>query len=613
MSGRKIKEMSARQKLRKFTSQLSELEVILYIEDTIWKNVTTKFPFLSCIGLWYTCISSHYRNIFYAISIFALAVSVFIVNDIIANILIDILTIVVLCLMFFDMNYLVFTKLWTRFEMYYKMANVAIGIAAHKILSFNGYNQFTCNSCGDIDISNGINHEYLNLLKMHTYLSVVSNVCIMCLLSFADGYWMRTRLKITALVGAIGYYCYVYYIVYFQVFYDDNNDKEFRIAIFGKDYNSLQSVAATSLFSVIVFATRQLYFIVMKPKTLALVPTVVQFQDISVFADNYHSGYSINSINGSEIRNDINRGHRVSTVSSVVSVSQTRFFVEIEKKETILYKILLQCCCTCCCGGGMNEISVIKIRNIMYNKWWWLFSLLYFIFYFTLAAITNHKFAGWIDLIFNVIQMILIILAILNVNFLSFQYSLRSFVFWWKMQDVIVLTVLEVMVDYQNKSSQFSLKYNDIAVAWLISIPYVFVPVFVVMLISMIFGVFIHSRIKIFIIVLAIAFFIRTAFVLWIDDDEVDFIIYSYQLDCNSTIIAKAVDIIVWFIVQLIDQIRYNNAVIVSGKVKAIWVNDKNEQDKNEKLIDDDNHVNEAIDMDSFVLMTEKSNNLGLG
>ena len=92
--------------------------------------------------------------------------------------------------------------------------------------------------------------------------------------------------------------------------------------------------------------------------------------------------------------------------------------------------------------------------------------------------------------------MILIISAVLNVNFLSLEYSLRSFVFWWKMQHAIVLTALEVIVDYKNNSTQFSLKYNDIVIAWLISILSVFVSVLAVMLISMIFGVlntvFIH-------------------------------------------------------------------------------------------------------------------------
>ena len=72
----------------------------------------------------------------------------------------------------------------------------------------------------------------------------------------------------------------------------------------------------------------------------------------------------------------------------------------------------------------------------------------------------------------------------------------------------------------------------------------------------------------------------------------------KYKLSCKTIIMTKCFDIALWFLIQLIEQIRNKNDIDVSGKVKMLWIH-------NDSMIEHpiDNSVTTGTSNTEFILL----------
>ena len=367
------------------------------------------------------------------------------------------------------------------------------------------------------------------------------------------------------------------------------------------------------MFSVEIFVIRQLYFVVTKPDRLILIPTFVKFRVISSDSNYSNSNFNLNSNSNNNNNNNNNHVTIDNLNSNTMSQKKNDFFVEINRHGTSLYRLLTkinqsdQCTCLCCQMNINININALKISKLFDSYCVWIFIFVFLILYFIIVSITDYEIAGWLHLSMLVIATCMLIIVNLNINYLIVTYSLRSFVFWWKLQNCIILMLLEIAIDYENKVGKFSLQNNSLSEAYAMSVCNVIAPTLSFAGISMVFGTFVNIRLKILFIFLAMVYWAHGIVRIFIVDDENDVnisIVEGYSVSCKSTILAKTFDIILWYFVQLVDQIRFNNGICVSGKVKRKWIG---YDDYGNEYIYHHNDINNEF---GFVLIAEQSSTL---
>ena len=253
-------------------SQLRDLEVNLDVNNTVWKHIVARIPFLYNFGCCYNKISSYHRHIIYVVIIVVCATIACICNDLVASLIIDCLFLIFLIVILLDCNYFIMCKGLTKFDVYYKAINICIAMIAFRLSTNLGKEEYTCllNNC-----------LVPWILEIHSILGVTNNTLTTILVSLMDGYNMSAKLKITSLICAVIYFTYLLFLVYFDTTTTTTTLKNDYIRLFGINYESLHSITVSALLSVIVFMLRQLYFVVRSPNKLILIPNYVAFKDIN--------------------------------------------------------------------------------------------------------------------------------------------------------------------------------------------------------------------------------------------------------------------------------------------------------------------------------------------
>ena len=595
-------------------AQLEDFELCLDAKARIITKIHEKCPTLSCNvnSISNRChMSRNTRNIIYVCGLFSLTIIAVISSNIIVNTVIDILYTSLLILFFFELNYFVFLQGIKRFDVYYKVINVGIAITLFKFLTNFDESKFGCTL-----------HNYDLACRIDASFLVINNMISLFLLSLLDGYWFHHYLKILCLCVGIGYYTYCYINIYTL---NNDSSKDDMIEIFGENYDNLHSIALTSMFSVIIFMIRQLYFVITKPNKLILTQTFVKFKVVKIFSDNLISQTELSSSDHatesekSEYKQNVNNITHIHNTDLKPNKNKNRnrnrnrnrnkFSVTINRYETTLYRLLnkINKCTSTHCDNDKNTnicSNALKISQFLDSHYVWIFVFLFLFLFFIIVSVTDYKLIGWLHLSMLVFVTLILILVNLNINYLIVKYSLRSFVFWWKLQDCIVLMLLELFIDCKNKIGKFSLENNSLSEAYAMSVFNVIAPALTFSAISMVFGTFMTIRLKLLFIFLAIVYWAHGVVRIFLIDDENDVnisFVDGYNVSCKSSIVAKTFDIILWFVVQLIDQIRFNNGICVSGKVKRKWIG--YDSFGNEYIY----HRNDINNEFGFVLLAEQS------
>lgn len=593
----------AKKQFKNLRSQIRDFEVKLNVDDTLWRHLITKQWCLCVLSCWYDRVTSRTRNIYYVIFLFILAlVAMFSDKILIINFITGILVVIFLTIVILDVNYFIFLRSIKNFDVYYKVINITIAEICRKLLTQFGQNEY------DIDRNLYTHESYHTLTLVHGIVAIVGSAFIVFALSIIDGYWVNLYLKRGAIITAILWYGYMSKLVFYNDYVVNNGTDNDTINLFGQKYKSLRSVALSSLSSLIIFLLRQLFYTIRKPTKLLLVPihatfdhSQSEFPEAHIQSDMSHAHASELTLNSNLFEHQngdhdgsVNIIHSTNNVSVQSFTQQHKFCIQVDKRQTLLYILLVR-------FWNMNVARANMISNAANSVCVWIFCFGYSLLLFVLVMFTNHRIIGWLQITLNLIQLLTVLVTVFNANILVFEYSLSSFSFWWKVQDVLILAVLEVVMDLKNKNAEFSLNNNSLTEAYIIATINFLIPFSVVWILSMTFGVFIKLHFKAMFLILAIIYWTKTALRIFFFDNEKDVTIDMFSserfaIDCKSTILSKSFDIVVWLTVLLINQIRVGDGIIILGKVDKQWIkyklgSQKQESDDTINVWDDNNYI----------------------
>ena len=570
------------------TSSISlrhDLEVLANIKDTMYNS-------LCCVGNDRVRIINHtHRYRLYVIITLILILIGIVVNDVIVLIISDALFVLLLILLFLECNKMIFIQGIKTFDVYYKVLNIAIARLTFILMTDFEQESLSCAICSGDNVAS-------NIRITHGIFSVFISSLGMLLLSLIDGYQMNLKIKVTFVLASILYFIYLFCVIYFGYNINNTSSSIKNTSAFKlMNYSSLHAISSTTIINAIIFLTRQLYFIISKPNKLILVSTYVTYKLIRghhiAINDSGNDDYD-NTDTDVELQNsdlaDLASDHSMSSsitkkesdaiiIDTIKQSDKTVSVANIDESETILNHLLLTLIADTNDAHSQSKAKAIAVSNFFNSRAMWGFYFGYILLYFVLIVIfgiTNHS--EWLHVSVLFIGIIVLILAHLNINYQIGIYFLKSFLFWWKLQDCVVLLILETITDNLNKMSEFSPENKNGDSTKSYSTAIYFIAVFSVMYslvglsaISMANGAFVHLYFKIIFIILAIAYWINST-IRMIDENTVYVNIFDIKYDLKTTIISKATDIIFWLIVQLINQIQFANGILVTGKVSIRWI-----------------------------------------
>lgn len=329
-------------------------------------------------------------------------------------------------------------------------------------------------------------------------------------------------------------------------------------------YNDIASIYVNRHTSTNVSILRLPTAMVPSPSITSITPSV-----------NFENDHGTCTIDDSNSNNDNNYNIEFSNNMNCTNCNDLeQLQLSMNENDTLLLHLLVKIV-------KLNIITAVNIVDLLNGKTTWIVSLIYFIFYFVLVfVIFNNNIYGSLQIYLQILQLLVIIPMFLNVNVCVFNwFCQRSFSFWWKLLNTIILLLLEFIFDYVNKLDKFdsNSKYTSISQAYCISIFNSIISIVAIGGISMIRGFFkINNLLKYICIILIIMYWAYAGVKVFVinTNDELNYIHFGiFIVNIKTTIMARVVDTIVWFIVQLFNQIKFSNGLIVTAVVKKKWIN----------------------------------------
>lgn len=379
---------------------------------------------------------------------------------------------------------------------------------------------------------------------------------------------MNHYTRIVTILIVLLYLCCNFYIsVYFN--YESLNSVGF---LFGHSFH-WHTIALSTMTNCIVFLISQCFAIIQKPTKLVFIPTFVPFNII-------YNHYSVATPNNSKYDN------RFTIVNNDKYSFNDTNTLEINENETLLY---VMCCRT-------DNDLFLKISYYLFSKPCFCVCGSYFIFLTIFCMMANIYKNMYVAIFLYVLVTIVITIAILSLNYQILKFITKKFMFWWKIQDACVFAIMEIFTAV--KASH----YGDSTLWCILLSIYAFNVVITVFAISSI-KAYVSSNnwkklniivINTIIVMPGIASFIYVA-IAWFINDSFDYVItvnskltnYSFEISCKTILIEKSIDLAIFFMSQLYDNIRYGsrmNGIQVKGEVERKWNKYKIDGDANSQL-----------------------------
>ena len=529
------------------------LEIELIEDETIWNE--------NCVTLrWLEHITNN-NNIRYGLYILVLLIMTVIGNTTISPVIclaFKSIESLVLITLFLECNQFIFKQSLQTFDTYYKTINFGLGTVAF-VIDFDFYRSgFPDNNSNDDA-----------LIVSGAIMTAVHNTLIMLMVSNVDGYCVHKYIRFGAICVVIIYSLVWYYATqYFS--YTSINAIGY---VFGYPFH-WHTLGSSCMTSALFFLGYQGFLAITKPDKLVFIPTFIPFNvkessinsninintntntpedDIGIIINANRDNYNYNS----NVNYNYNDNYD-DAISNASSIDYRVASLTIDRNNTCVSR------CGCHnnisrCLGSSRTFKIIIIYGILY--------------------IISVPFPN--TPIIYMISVILIpicaIIPIFTFNLTVLKFILRTFVFWWKIGDVIVYWIMYEIEFKHNKSEASSKKeiIIDIVFEGLSLIIFVCV-------ISSHKAIVKKFRYKKFffcaMIVFAILYFLSFAIrgfvstydrVININAFNSD---YVYIISCRTLLIEKACDLSLFLFSQLVSVMRFGfDGIQVTGYVTKKW------------------------------------------
>ena len=421
--------------------------------------------------------------------------------------------VIILLFVLFDCNLFVFKRALLAFQVYYKTINICIASVSIFIDYRFFEDGYSCNYNNCVTLSYTIG-----------ILSIFKSSLAMFVICISDGYKLNTYLKVLIILFALITYIYSYFsVLYFS--------KKGSFQVIGHIFNHpfhWHTLAVSTMSSAIIFLIVQCFFIIRYPNKLILIPTFIPFND-----------------------------------------KNSAIYINVDKKQTILYKLLYSI--------SINEDRILKICKYAHHTKLIYFCLLYVCIYITLLSMTNYHLAGNVLISIQIINNIAILIGTLAFNWVVTKHILKTFTFWWKIQDALNFVAAYYVVDYANKANVWSLNYATITQL------YIWAIFTCIGVIQTVFGVAsVKALIKLPVVVkcaiiLSTLWFLQVVIIRFFNNDEYYIIISEKNniiLSCRTVIIEKGFDICIFFMWQMYSHIIYGmDGIQFTGYVEIQFPN----------------------------------------
>ena len=258
------------------------------------------------------------------------------------------------------------------------------------------------------------------------------------------------------------------------------------------------------------------------------------------------------------------------SVSTMAQESCDQFNIAIDRNVTLLYALLYYAC------GIKDESKLTNICNTVHNVWFLWFLGLFVIGYLILNSIINLFDYGWVKVSFLTGCLISALIMISSMNYQIFCYQIATFVVWWKVWTAIQLYIGMTLMDKKNDENAWNENnqgYNIIQSYYDAIINFILVCFVTTISLSTIEAItflsmskWVRIIVRNLFIVLGIFYFGRWA----LEYGEIAkgnyFISLSIggqtdRFDMKHIVVLKAIDLLLWFSVQLVRQIRFQDTV----------------------------------------------------
>ena len=253
------------------------------------------------------------------------------------------------------------------------------------------------------------------------------------------------------------------------------------------------------------------------------------------------------------------------------------FVTKMDTTQTLLFMILFQL-------FGFSVMKSYKICQLL-THWKVLLVFIFFMFS-TLCYIVFFGYTSvpmWLNIILLTINNVGFALLFTNVNHDHLMYHVQTFVFWWRVQNVVLINVSLFLIRIHNKIEFFDVNKEeyDYSQAIVLSILIFTGYIVVTMNIMLAHGFpLVDEKLKYCLIIIFIFWYCYLAIIYYFNN-KYDYEILFFEkyfninliISCRTMVILKAFDMAVWFAAQLTDQIRFENGMPLYGKIEAKWIN----------------------------------------
>ena len=493
--------------------------------------------------------------------------------DLISTLLV--LIAIILCIM--KTNVYVIKQGLQSFIVYYKCFHVLIGlIAREKYYNFwtKSNNYTNVDGVGIMEITHGV------LICLTAFLGIFA-------ISIFDGFATRSnKIKRIVLLVAISFLIYFWIELYFNLYpsYILNTKQSFTINMFNTKHEYyLRSLALSSLFKTLVFTISQLSRNITIPNRINVIPLPVNIK-YTYLQEKVMANY--NNTPKTKVKNDnlpiarVNTGNTftdeiggIIAASNINSINESitsnasednNYSIEMATEMTLLFVILIKL-------FKLDHHKSLYISTMLSSQTSILLMLFMTVGCFASAFCFNYFDVVEMFVLIRIIQVFLMFLLLVNVNFTLFYYKFKSFELIWKLYDVCTLVVGIQIVTYTRHDITTGIGILNLICLAFIGMSYVVVS-------SMHQGYQIHKYSKFTLVIVFIVIIVFAGIFYYFGSKDRDVITVNnwfsddkISISARSYVISTAFDLVLWLSYQCYQMIHKPNVMYLVSKIKVNW------------------------------------------
>ena len=479
-----------------------------------------------------------------------------------------------------ECNILIFKQSLTSFGVYYKTINISIGIIADTF-NCDWYKEYYYRSSNSNDVNVDMNGLYIIGI-----LSTIKFTLAMGFISILDGYMAQKSLKIIIIIVFLSVVFISHFLVgiVFQSYRMNDISYIFNYPLHWGTVNT------SCINNATIFVLTQLYQSIRHPSKLIFIPTLIQLEEtqrqtkintISVdtcINTTANTDVDLGGITAlSDDNDDKDAYHLISTYTKATSIRKQSnnivteivlpYRLYINHKDRLYYSI-----CVC---NSINCINHERIVKCIFSRTLFWCILIHFAVAGSIWFIQDGKLNVYYEIVVLCINVIAAIIWLLSLNSQIFKFHSNKIGYVWKLLDAIIICSCVIVLVYHYNTYAGSSRYTTIE-SVIISTLTVLDSIMIVVVVSTIQALTVTMNTKWhaiivsnFLVIDAIVYYMFFAVSYFIHTSR-DYTFLNLSL--NTLIIEKAIDLSIFFLSQLYDNIKYGSkGIAITGFVNKKW------------------------------------------